>query len=81
MLASLTPKSKNAEFFGFYTVTGRMSAIIGPILFGLMSKWTGDIKYSILTVIPFFVFGLLILQKVNEKKGQKIAAEWIENSN
>lgn len=78
MLASLTPKSKNAEFFGFYTVTGRMSAVIGPILFGLVSKWTGDIKYSILTVIPFFVFGLILLQGVHEKRGQKIAEEWIE---
>lgn len=79
MLASLTPKSKNAEFFGFYTVTGRMSAIIGPILFGLVSKWTGNIKYSILTVIPFFLFGLLALQGVNEKRGQRIAVEWQES--
>ncbi len=78
MLASLTPKSKNAEFFGFYTVTGRMSAVIGPILFGLVSKWTGNIKYSILTVIPFFVLGLLFLQRVNEQRGQMVAIDWKE---
>ncbi|MBI9032003.1 MFS transporter [bacterium] len=80
MIASLTPKSKNAEFFGFYTVTGRMSAVIGPILFGLVSKWTGNIKYSILTVIPFFLLGLITLQRVNEKRGQLIAREWKEDN-
>jgi len=77
MLASLTPQSKNAEFFGFYTVTGRMSAIIGPILFGLVSKWTGNIKYSILTVIPFFLIGLVVLQLVNESRGQTNAQKWV----
>jgi len=80
MIASLTPKSKNAEFFGFYTVTGRMSAVIGPIIFGLVSKWTGNIKYSILTVLPFFIIGLITLQLVNEKRGQKIALDWKENN-
>jgi UMF1 family MFS transporter len=78
MIASLTPQSKNAEFFGFYTVTGRMSAVIGPILFGLASKITGDIRYSILTVIPFFLFGLIFLQRVNEKRGQDVASSWQE---
>lgn len=78
MIASLTPQSKNAEFFGFYTVTGRMSAVIGPILFGLVSKWTGNIKYSILTVIPFFLLGLIFLQRVKEKRGQEIANSWKE---
>lgn len=79
MLASLTPKSKNAEFFGFYTVTGRMSAVIGPILFGLVSKWTGNIKYSILTVIPFFLVGLIVLQLVNESRGQHNAQNWVSD--
>ncbi len=81
MIASLTPKSKNAEFFGFYTVTGRMSSVLGPILFGLVSKWTGDIKYSILTVIPFFLFGLILLQRVNERRGQETAISWKDNNN
>lgn len=76
MLASLTPSKKNAEFFGFYTLTGRMSAIIGPIAFGLVSKLTGNIRYSILTVLPFFILGLVFLQFVNEKKGQKVAINW-----
>lgn len=80
MLASLTPKEKNAEFFGFYTVTGRMSAIFGPILFGLVSKWTGNIRYSILTVIPFFFLGLIFLQRVDEGRGKSIALRWHEEN-
>ncbi len=78
MLASLTPATKHAEFFGFYNVTGRMSAIVGPLLFGLVKKWTGDIRYSILTVIPFFIVGFVILQLVNEYRGKKVALEWKE---
>ncbi|PKN73020.1 MAG: MFS transporter [Candidatus Cloacimonetes bacterium HGW-Cloacimonetes-3] len=69
MLSMLTPKTRQAEFFGFYTLTGRLSSIIGPILYGWIAHKTGDIRYSILSLILFFVVGWIILQSVHLKEG------------
>ncbi|HPF09677.1 MAG TPA: MFS transporter, partial [Candidatus Cloacimonadota bacterium] len=69
MLSMLTPTDREAEFFGFYTLTGRLSSIIGPILYGWIAHRTGDIRYSILFLIIFFSTGLIVLQFVDPQKG------------
>ncbi|MCF7793002.1 MAG: MFS transporter [Candidatus Cloacimonetes bacterium] len=76
MLALLTPKDKMAEFFGFYSVTGRIASILGPLVYGEISRITGDQRWAILSVLFFFIFGAIILQTVNEKKGQTAALSW-----
>lgn len=75
MLSQLTPLNKQAEFFGFYTLTGRLSAIIGPILYGWIAHKTQDIRYSILSLIIFFVLGWILLQTVSLSKGISQAKE------
>lgn len=69
MLSQLTPLNKQAEFFGFYTLTGRISSIFGPILYGWIAHKTGDIRYSILSLLLFFVLGWIMLQTVSLDKG------------
>lgn len=78
MLALLTPDAKMAEFFGFYSVTGRIASIIGPLVYGEVSRITGDQKWAILSVVLFFVTGAIILQTVNEEKGKYVALNWSE---
>lgn len=75
MLSLLTPRAHEAEFFGFYALTGRLSAIIGPILYGWIAHKSGDIRYSILTLIIFFAAGLIVLQSVDPQKGNEDAAK------
>jgi len=74
MLSLLTPKQRQAEFFGFYTLTGRLSSIIGPVLYGWIAHKTGDIRYSILSLMLFFILGFLFLQGVKLKEGIAQAA-------
>lgn len=69
MLSMLTPKAREAEFFGFYTLTGRLSSIIGPILYGWIAHKTGNIRYSILSLLLFFIVGWITLQFVDPEKG------------
>lgn len=76
MLALLTPKDKMAEFFGFYSVTGRIASVLGPLVYGEISRLSGDQKWAILSVLIFFILGLLILQTVNEPKGRMAAISW-----
>ncbi len=75
MLSQLTPLNKQAEFFGFYTLTGRISSILGPILYGWIAHKTGDIRYSILSLLLFFVVGWILLQTVSLEEGIKQAQD------
>lgn len=80
LLALLTPIDKQAEFFGFYAVTGRLSSIFGPLVYGEIALRTGSQRWSILSLIAFFFVGGVLLQFVNEKKGKEIALEWKEEA-
>jgi len=78
MLALFTPDTKMAEFFGFYSVTGRLASILGPLVYGEIARITGNQKWAILAVGLFFILGAIILQTVNEEKGKLTALNWPE---
>jgi UMF1 family MFS transporter len=67
---SMIPESASAEFFGFYTVFSKFSAIWGPLAFGLIAKLTGSARMSIVSLIVFFIAGLILLALVDEKKAR-----------
>ena len=64
--AKLIPANKEAEYFGFFNMVGKASAIAGPFLVGYVSLSTGNPRMSILVILIFFVIGgsfLLIHKK------------------
>lgn len=56
----IIPKERSNEFFGFYNIFGKFAAIIGPFLMALTTTLTGAAKYSILSIIPLFILGLVV---------------------
>lgn len=58
--AKIVPKEKSNEFFGFYNIFGKFSAIVGPAIMSLTTTITGSARWSILGIIPLFVIGFLI---------------------
>jgi len=65
LMALLTPAEHAAEFFGFYDgIAGNASAIMGPLTFGAISSFTGSQRVAVLSVLIFFVAGLILLQEV-----------------
>ncbi len=71
MLARLTPKKRVSEFFGFYSFTGKLTAIFGPVVYGQIAYITGSQRYSILSVLCFFLLGGLILLSVKDPHCQQ----------
>jgi UMF1 family MFS transporter len=65
LMSKLTPLEKKTEFFGFYSFFGKASAVLGPLVFGLISSVI-DQRTAIVSVAFFFVAGLLILTKVRD---------------
>ena len=72
--ASIIPDGASAEFFGFYSVVNKFSAIWGPLVFAIIRHWTGSSRNSILSLIVFFILGFLLLSCVNEKKAREASA-------
>ncbi len=66
LMTKLTPPEKRTEFFGFYSLFGKSSAIIGPLVFGIISYVTESQSYAILSISIFFIVGLVILRFVDD---------------
>jgi len=64
MMALLSPKDREGEFFGFYAVAGRVSAIVGPLLFGAVSSISGNQRLALSSLVVLMVAGLAVLQTV-----------------
>ncbi|MDD3050146.1 MAG: MFS transporter [Candidatus Cloacimonetes bacterium] len=78
MLALLTPESKKTEFFGFYAFSGKLAAIIGPVVYGLIRYITSSHRVAILSIAVFLVAGLILISRVNEERGIKESTDWID---
>jgi UMF1 family MFS transporter len=57
----LVPQDKSSEFFGFYNMMGKASAILGPMLVGITAALTGDSRLSILSILVLFIAGGTLL--------------------
>ncbi|MCB2203875.1 MFS transporter [bacterium] len=61
LYSRIIPPAASAEFFGFFSVFEKFSAIWGPIVFALIRQLTGSARLSILSLVAFFIVGMLIL--------------------
>jgi UMF1 family MFS transporter len=75
LFASLIPRHKAGEFFGFFAVVEKFAGIIGPLVFGAVIAVSGSSRGAILSVIAFLVVGGILLMFVNVAEGQRLARE------
>jgi len=73
LFASMIPKTRSAEFFGFFAVVEKFAGIFGPLLFSVIIAFTGSSRGAILTVIAFFLVGGLLLRRVDVGRGRQEA--------
>jgi UMF1 family MFS transporter len=79
LFAQMIPEGKEAEFYAFYEVSERGTSWTGPLLFGLVNQLSGSLRPAILSLIFFFIMGLILLPFVNEKKAIEDARRYSEN--
>jgi UMF1 family MFS transporter len=74
MAGLFAPPERLAEFYGLWTFATRLSAIIGPVTYGLVTWLSdGNHRLAILSTGLFFVVGLVLLRKVNVQRGAAAA--------
>ena len=65
----MVPDNKHAEFFGFYGISAKFAAIFGPFLFALVGQLTGSSRLGIISLVIFFIGGIILLRFVDIEKG------------
>ncbi|MBM7600193.1 UMF1 family MFS transporter [Virgibacillus halotolerans] len=69
----MVPDNKHAEFFGFYGISSKFAAIFGPFLFALVGQLTGSSRLGIVSLVVFFIGGIILLRFVDIDKGVRDA--------
>jgi UMF1 family MFS transporter len=72
----LAPPRQLAEFFGLWAFATRLSAIVGPVTYGLVTWLTdGNHRLAIISTAIFFAMGLWLLRHVDVERGARRALE------
>ena len=75
LYASLCPKSKSGEFFGFYSIMEKFASILGPLIVAIVGITLGSSRPAMLLLILLFVAGGFLLSRVDIVEGQRVARE------
>ena len=81
LMSRFVPDHQQAEFFGFFSFSGKATAFMGPFLFGALTTAFRDRvsfpaeRIGISVLILFFLLGGWILTRVDEAEGIRAARE------
>jgi len=74
LYAQLIPKFQEAEYYSLYEVTDKGTSWLCPLFFGLALQFTKSYRIAILSLIIFFLAGLLVLLQVDVERGERDVA-------
>lgn len=74
LVGFLSPSGRRAEFFGFWGVAVKVASILGPVTYGLVTWVTNNHhRTAMLITGVFFVLGLLVLSRIDLRRGRRQA--------
>ncbi|MDH5577972.1 MAG: MFS transporter [Betaproteobacteria bacterium] len=72
----LSPRTREAEFFGLWGLAVKAASIFGPLTYGLVTWiFAGDHRLGILAVGAYFVVGLALLAGIDVERGRRAALQ------
>lgn len=72
MFGQMVPETRSAEFFGFFGFFGKVAALIGPLIYSVMTVMF-DSRVGIFAISLLIVAGAIILRKVDVEDGIAVA--------
>jgi len=75
LFSSMAPAAKSGEFFGFFGIMEKFSAIVGPLIFAWTAANLGSSRPAILSLVAFFIIGGYLLTRVDIEEGRRVARE------
>lgn len=68
LFSQMIPSGSESEYFGLYEISERGTSWIGPLVFALAVQLTGTQRTAILSLIFFFIVGLVLLALVDVRR-------------
>ena len=72
MFGQMVPETRSAEFFGFFGFFGKVAALLGPLIYGIMTVMF-DSRVGILSIAILILTGALLLRGVDVEQGRSDA--------
>ncbi len=73
LMGRFVPRQHQAEFFGFFAFSGKVTSFAGPLLLGIVSQAFDSQRAGVSTVLIFFLIGGILLARVDEAAGLRTA--------
>jgi UMF1 family MFS transporter len=75
LMRLFVPAGRDAEFYGFFSICGKFSSLVGPMVYGVVASIAGSQRVAILSVLTFFAAGMGLLLLVDVERGRQAARE------
>ena len=72
MFGQMVPETRSAEFFGFFGFFGKVAALLGPLIYAVMTVMF-DSRVGIFAISLLIVAGAIILRRVDVEDGIAVA--------
>ena len=72
MFGQMVPETRSAEFFGFFGFFGKVAALLGPLIYAVMTVWF-DSRVGIFAISLLIVAGAILLRKFDVEDGIAVA--------
>ncbi|KAI9141225.1 autophagy-related protein 22-like protein [Paraphysoderma sedebokerense] len=76
MMSDLIPSGCESEFFSLYEITNKGSSWVGPLVVGIISNATNDLRYSFIFILAMIAIPLPLLYMVDPIKGKEEAKQY-----
>jgi UMF1 family MFS transporter len=73
LFSTLIPAPKSGEFFGLFGIMEKVATIFGPLVFAAAAAVFGSSRPAVLSLIVFFIVGMILLLRVDVEEGRRIA--------
>tara|TARA_B100000965_G_scaffold5803_1_gene4534 strand:+ start:3200 stop:5026 length:1827 start_codon:yes stop_codon:yes gene_type:complete len=74
LFGQMVPETRSAEFFGFFGFFGKVAALLGPLIYGIMTVMF-DSRVGILSIAILILAGALLLRGVDVEQGRSDAQD------
>jgi MFS transporter, UMF1 family len=70
LLARMAPEHLQNQMFGFFALSGKATAFLGPALAGWLTYWADSQRIGMATIVVFLVIGFLIMLTVRRENSR-----------
>jgi UMF1 family MFS transporter len=75
LFSQMIPEGREGEYFSLYEISDKGTSWLAPLIFALALQFTGSYRTAILSLLTFFIVGMIILSRVDVRRAVREAAD------